>query len=60
MKIPTNKMCPMTQGERPCLGSLCMWFNEPVGECGVIKPIEVAPVVEEKPKTTRTKAAPSK
>lgn len=37
MLMPVNKMCPITQGTKPCLGALCAWFNEEAGICGVLK-----------------------
>lgn len=59
MLMPVNKMCPITQGTKPCLGTLCAWFNEAAGICGVLKKPEPAAVVAPpKPKTGKTTAVP--
>lgn len=45
MIMPVNKMCPLTRGERPCLGELCAWFDVAAAACVV-----AAKLVKEAPK----------
>ena len=59
MTIP-DKLCPMCFGnslfsrlECPCLGGVCMWFNEETGKC-VLAPIKAEAAAKAKPKAKKS------
>lgn len=61
MVFPEGKRCPITQGEKPCLGSLCAWFDEDAKMCGVLTKTDRPARSIPNPKTpAKAKAAPAK